>query len=103
MKRRAALYARTAAWDKSPTHQLLKLRSFVESRAWETTEFVDDGVSIDAKRRPALEALLVAVRNREIDVVVCTAMDRLVATPDELMALMQEFAEYGIDVEVIEP
>ena len=102
MKRRAALYARTAAWDKSPTQQLLKLRSFVEHQQWETTEFVDDGVSIEAEGRPALQALLVAVRKREIDVVVCTAMDRLVATPQELMALLQEFAEHEVDVEMLE-
>ena len=57
---------------------------------------------IDAERRPALQALLVAVRNREIDVVVCTAMDRLVATPQELMSLLQEFAEHEVDVEVLE-
>ena len=102
MKRRAALYARTAAWDESPTQQLLKLRSFVEHHRWETTEFVDDGVSSDSERRPALQALLVAVRRGEIDVVVCTAMDRLVATPQELMTLLQEFSEHEVDVEVLE-
>ena len=103
MRRKAALYARVAEGDISSGQQLAKLRSFAHARQWEVTEFVDEDVAVDAVQKPALDALLLAVRNGKIDVVVCTALDRQVATPQELMVLMQEFATHEVDLEVIEP
>jgi DNA invertase Pin-like site-specific DNA recombinase len=41
------------------------------------------------------------VKGGAVDVVVCTSTDRLVATPQELMAVLHEFEENEVDVEVI--
>src|SRR6185369_5703281 len=103
MRRKAALYAWVAESDSSSGQQLAKLRSFAHARQWEVTEFVDEHVAVDGVQKPALDALLLAVRNGKIDVVVCTALDRLVATPQALMVLMQALATHEVDLEVIEP
>lgn len=102
MTTRAALYARVSAWDKGPDSQLATLRHFAEARGWTTTEFVDDGVSVTETHRPALEALLAAARNGEIDIIVCAALDRLVGRPEDLFALVQELQSAGVDLEVLE-
>jgi DNA invertase Pin-like site-specific DNA recombinase len=52
---------------------------------WEAVEFTDNGVSGVKARRPALDAMLDAVRRRTFDAVVCTKLDRLgrsVVIPD---------------------
>jgi DNA invertase Pin-like site-specific DNA recombinase len=103
MMRKAALCARVAEWDTSSGRRLAKVRSFPHTRQWEVTAFVDERVAVDAGHKPALDALLLAVGNGKIDVVVCTALDRLTATPQELMVLMQEFATHEVDLEVIDP
>ena len=45
------------------------------------------GVSVTDERRPALEAILTSAEKGEIDVVVCTGLDRLVGTPEDLFKL----------------
>lgn len=97
MRRKAALYARVAEWDSSSGQQLAKLRSFAHTRQWEVTEFVDERVAVDAGQKPALDALLLAVRNEKIDVVVCTALDRLAATPRRV--LREELPRYRVQPE----
>jgi DNA invertase Pin-like site-specific DNA recombinase len=99
---RAGLYARVAAWDKAPDKQLATLREFAQTRGWAIAEFVDDGVSVTDEERPALNALLAAARNGEIDVVVCSALDRLVGRPEDLFALIHELGSIGADLEVLE-
>jgi site-specific DNA recombinase len=99
---RAALYARVAAWDKGPDKQLGTLRDFARARGWTVTEFVDDGVSVTDSERPALNALLTAARNGEVDIIVCSALDRLVGRPEDLFALIHELQEIGVDLEVLQ-
>lgn len=99
---RAALYARVAAWDKAPDKQLATLREFARTRGWAITEFVDDGVSVTDEERPALNALLAAARNGEVDVIVCSALDRLVGRPEDLFALIHELGSIGVDLEVLQ-
>jgi DNA invertase Pin-like site-specific DNA recombinase len=99
MMRKAALCARVAEWDTSSGRRLAKVRSFPHTRQWEVTAFVGERVAVDAGHKPALDALLLAVGNGKIDVVVCTALGRLTAAPQELMVLMQEFATHEADLE----
>jgi len=66
------------------------------------TEFVDDGVSVTDQERPALNALLAAARNGEVDVIVCSALDRLVGRPEDLFALIHELGSIGVDLEVLQ-
>jgi predicted site-specific integrase-resolvase len=41
---RAALYARVSTADQTTENQLLDLRRYAEARAWQATEYVDQGV-----------------------------------------------------------
>lgn len=74
---RAALYARVSTTDQTPENQLAVLRAFAAARGWQAVEFVDHGISGAKDRRPALDALLAAVRARRVDLVVCVRLDRL--------------------------
>jgi Resolvase, N terminal domain len=42
---RAALYTRVSTADQTTENQLLELRRYAEARAWQATEYVDQGVS----------------------------------------------------------
>jgi hypothetical protein len=88
---RAALYARVSTSDQTPENQLVALRAFTTARGWEPTEFVDHGVSGAKDRRPALDALLAAVRARQVDRVVCVRLDRLARSTRHLVALAADF------------
>src|SRR5262245_3850972 len=96
--RRAALYARVSTHAQEPANQLLPLRSFAAARGWETTEFVDHGVSGAKEKRPQLDALLAAVRRRKVDLVVVTKLDRLARSFRHLVTIGGELAALGVDL-----
>ena len=53
-----------------------------------------------SERRPALDALLVAVRSRKVDVVACTKLDRLARSTYHLVTLARELDALGVDLVV---
>ncbi len=99
---RAALYARVSTTDQTPENQLQALRAFASARTWSPTEFVDPGVSGAKERRPALDALLTAVRARKADVVLCTKLDRLARSTRQLVTLAAELEALGVDLVVLD-
>ncbi len=72
---KAALYCRVSTTGQTAENQLLALRDFAAARGWTVTEFVDSGVSGAKEKRPALDAMLAAVRSRKVDVVACVKLD----------------------------
>ena len=66
---KAALYARVSTLDQNPENQLAEIRRYAAARGWETSEYVDHGVSGSGDRRRALDALVQDVRRRRVDVV----------------------------------
>lgn len=99
---RAALYARVSTSDQSTDNQLVALRAFAAARGWRITEFVDHGVSGVKERRPALDALLAAVRTRKVDVVACIKLDRLARSTHHLVTLAKELEALGVDLVVLD-
>jgi DNA invertase Pin-like site-specific DNA recombinase len=99
---RAALYARVSTTDQTPENQLAVLRAFAEARGWQAIEFVDHGVSGAKDRRPALDALLAAVRGRRVDLVVCVRLDRLARSTRQLVTLAADFEALGVDLVVLD-
>jgi len=95
--RRVALYARVSTTSQSDENQMLALRSFAAARGWAATEHVDHGVSGAREKRPALDALLEAVRARKVDVVACVKLDRLARSVHHLVAMVREFEVLGVD------
>jgi DNA invertase Pin-like site-specific DNA recombinase len=98
----AACYIRVSTPDQDPTAQLEQLRTYCRARGWEVHEYVDRGVSGAKDRRPGLDALLLAARRRNDDVVVCTKLDRLARSLAQLVALGGEFKALGIDLVVLD-
>jgi DNA invertase Pin-like site-specific DNA recombinase len=100
---RAALYCRVSTTDQTPETQLLALRAFATARGWQAIEFTDHGVSGTKERRPALDALLAAVRARRVDVVACVKLDRLARSTHHLVTLGRELEALGVDLVVLDP
>ncbi len=100
--RRVALYARVSTSDQAPENQLGPLEAFAQARGWEVTRFIDPGVSGAREKRPALDALVAAVRARRIDVVACVKLDRLARSVHHLVAMAREFEALGVDLVVLD-
>ena len=66
------------------------------------SEYVDQGVSGARERRPGLDALLQAARRRQVDVVVCTKLDRLARSTHHLVTLAKELEALGVDLVVLD-
>ena len=98
----AAGYARVSTPEQDPTAQVEQLRAYGRARGWEFKEYVDHGVSGAKERRPALDALLQAVRRRQVEVVVCTKLDRLARSLAQLVVLGGELKALGIDLVVLD-
>lgn len=99
---RAALYARVSTTDQNSQLQLEQLREYAQRRGLEASEYVDHGVSGAKAKRPALDALMDAVRRREVDLVVATKLDRLGRSVQHLTALAGELEALGVDLAVID-
>ena len=94
---RVAMYVRVSRLDQQPENQIQELRRYIAARGWEAMEFVEHGVSGAKDRRPALDALLVEVRRRRVDAVVCWKLDRLGRNLTHLVNTLQEFRALGVD------
>ena len=100
---RAALYARVSTADQRSDGQLYALRAHSEARGFEVVaELVDNGVSGTKANRPALDELLAAAKRRDIDVVVCTKLDRLARSVRHLVNLTGELEALGVDLIVLD-
>ena len=100
--RRVALYARVSTQDQNLEAQAHALRTYAEARGLQAQEFHDQGQSGAKDRRPALDALLQAVRRREVDGVVVCKLDRLARSVRHLTALAAEFEALGVHLVVLD-
>jgi DNA invertase Pin-like site-specific DNA recombinase len=100
-RRALALYARCSTTDQDVEVQLLELRAYAERAIGAdqvVVEYVDEGVSGRRSSRPGLDALMGAVRRREIQAVVCVRLDRLARSVAHLAHLGEELRELGVDL-----
>jgi DNA invertase Pin-like site-specific DNA recombinase len=97
-----ALYARVSTTGQTAENQLLALRAFATARGWMVSEFVDQGQSGAKEKRPALDAMLAAVRARKVDAVACVKLDRLARSVHHLVAMVREFEALRVDLVVLD-
>jgi site-specific DNA recombinase len=102
---RAAIYARLSQHrDDDPSGSTLRqveaCRKLAADRGYDVVvELVDDGLSASSgKRRPAYEALVDAVRDRQVDVVMAWHPDRLHRRPAELESFIDLLDETSVEV-----
>jgi DNA invertase Pin-like site-specific DNA recombinase len=100
---RAVLYVRISKGDKQDARsQLGALRPFVKARGWAEAAVERDNVSGDPARRkgdpPGLRAALRLLADREADVLVVFAADRLVRSPIGLLQLVGRVQALGAHV-----
>jgi DNA invertase Pin-like site-specific DNA recombinase len=94
---RAAIYTRVSLNSQDTTAQREELTQYVQRRGWEPRYYTDEGQSGAKESRPGLYAMLRDVRQRKIDVVVIWALDRLARSLKQLLNLLEELRQLGVD------
>lgn len=98
-RNRVGVYARISTTDKGQDTelQLKDLRAFAHARGWQIhEEYVDKGMSGMLTNRPALDHLLKACRQRQIDVVLVWRLDRLGRSLRHLIMMLDELQSLGV-------
>jgi DNA invertase Pin-like site-specific DNA recombinase len=94
---RVGLYARVSTTDQDCSQQLRDLRVFCEARGWSVEgEYVDHGVSGKKAKRPAMDKLMDAARQRRIDAVMVWKLDRWGRSVPHFVASVQELHTLGV-------
>lgn len=99
MKIRAVTYSRVSTTDKGqhPEAQRAELSRYCRSRGWVVAdEIIDHGFSGGTDQRPGLKRLMALARERKIDVVVVTKLDRFARSLKHLVATLDEFSAIGV-------
>ena len=96
-RRTVALYARVSTLDQDCNLQLADLRRYAEQRFARHYEYVDVGVSGAQRKRPQLDALMTAAKQRVFDVVLVWKFDRFARSLKHLIDSLEEFRALGID------
>src|SRR5438105_1159514 len=94
------IYVRSSAPDRAAT-QLQDLRAFAEACGWKATYYVADSQSGVTGRRPALEAMVAAVRKRKIQTILCAGLERLHRSAEALATLIAELVAHHVDLVVV--
>jgi DNA invertase Pin-like site-specific DNA recombinase len=92
-----ALYARVSTESQDPEVQLLALRAHVAQRGWEIVEeFVDRGYSGAKERRPALDKLMRAAWNGQLQGVLVWRFDRFARSVTHLVTALDTFRSLNV-------
>jgi DNA invertase Pin-like site-specific DNA recombinase len=92
---RAAVYVRVSTADQTLEGQEADLVAYCRARGWEPIIF-RDVQSGAAATRPGLEAMMRAVRARQVRAVVCVKLDRLGRSMAHFAALLHELQALGV-------
>lgn len=101
-KKRAALYVRVSTEEQakegvSIDEQLQKLRHFAKYKGWDIwNEFIDDGWSGKDDNRPALRRLMQEARDKHVDMVAVTKLDRFMRNTRLLLNYVDDLKNLGI-------
>lgn len=89
--KRAALYLRCSTAQQNLEIQTNDLRKYAEARGLEIVfEYSDFGISGAKDRRPALDQLMKAVRQRKFDYILVWRLDRLGRNTRHLLTVLDE-------------
>lgn len=101
MNKSVAIYARVSTDGQTCENQLQELRAVADRAGWTVTqEYVDHGISGAKGRdqRPQLDAMLKAVSQRKVTMVMAWSVDRLGRSLVDLVSLLQDLHATGTDL-----
>jgi DNA invertase Pin-like site-specific DNA recombinase len=97
-RKRVAIYARVSTRDKNqdPELQLEPMRALAEAQGWKFLEYVDYASAADMNGRKQWTRLMVDVRQRKVDLVMCWKLDRCFRSSLHAHRSMEELGEAGV-------
>ena len=96
--KKAAIYARVSTLDQHLENQILDLRRLAAQRGFEVVhEYCDRGISGSKAKRPGLNAMMADARRGEFSVVLVAAFDRIARSTKNLLEVIDELHELGIE------
>src|SRR5713226_2201026 len=99
--KRVAIYLRVSTSKQDTENQLRELSAVADRSGWEIWKVYEDAGISGAKgrdQRPGLEAMMKAVNAREFDMVATWSVDRLGRSLTDLLGILQELQEKGVDL-----
>ena len=98
----AALYVRCSTVEQETAGQVAALRQYADAYGWSARVFQDDAQSGHKAKRPALTALLDAVKAGQVQIVIAWRLDRLGRSIQNVVALVKGFEQAGARVITLE-
>ena len=93
-----ALYCRVSTTDQTTANQRLELEQVADRMGWTITQTFADVISGAKAKRPGLDALMLAVARKEVDMVMVWDVSRLGRSLSHLVTLLEEFHAKGVDL-----
>src|SRR5258705_9540156 len=101
MKKRVAIYLRVSTSKQDTDNQRRELIAVEDRSGWEIWNIYEDAGISGAKgrdKRPGLEAMMKAVNAKQFDMVAAWSVDRLGRSLADLLGILQELQEKGVDL-----
>jgi site-specific DNA recombinase len=100
-KMKVGLYLRVSTLQQvdkeSLSNQESRLKAYCKANGYQIYRiYKDAGVSAKDTKRPALESLLQDIRNKKIEAVIVTKLDRITRSLRDLIKLLELFQTYGV-------
>src|SRR5450759_612368 len=99
--KRVAIYLRVSTSKQETSNQRRELEAVAARSGWQIVKVYEDAGISGAKgrdKRPGLDAMMKAVNAREFDLVAAWSVDRLGRSLTDLLSILQELKEKGVDL-----
>ena len=93
-----ALYCRVSTADQTTDNQVLELERVADKMGWTISQTYSDVISGARAKRPGLDALMLAVARKEVDMVMVWDVSRLGRSLSHLVSLLEEFHAKGVNL-----
>jgi len=101
MQKRVAIYLRVSTSKQDTENQLRELSAVADRSGWDIWKIYEDAGISGAKgrdKRPGLDAMMKAVNAKQFDLVATWSVDRLGRSLTDLLGILQELKEKGVDL-----
>ena len=92
------LYCRVSTADQTTDNQRLELEQVADRAGWTITQTFTDVISGARAKRPGLDALMLAVARKEVDMVMVWDVSRLGRSLSHLISLLEQFHAKGVNL-----